>query len=56
VQSGKSDAIAIRIEAEAISYAQLQDRLNRLGHALPDLGTTPGDRVLVCFLTERKRS
>jgi len=49
VREGRGDDDAIRFEDEAITYAELQSRVNRLGNAFLDLGVEPGDRVLVRF-------
>jgi len=49
VETGQGDAVAIRFEDRAITYAELQERVNRLGNALSDLGVQPGDRVMVRF-------
>jgi 2-aminobenzoate-CoA ligase len=49
VHAGRGDAVALRFEDEAITYAELQARVNRLGNALAGLGVDPGDRVLVRF-------
>ncbi|MFB6354650.1 MAG: acyl-CoA synthetase, partial [Halobacteriales archaeon] len=49
VEEGRGDNVAIRFADEEITYAELAERVNRLGNALADLGVEPGDRVLVRF-------
>jgi 2-aminobenzoate-CoA ligase len=49
VESGRADAVAIYFEGEAITYGELQTRVNRLGNVLLDLGVEPGDRVFTRF-------
>lgn len=49
VAEGRGDSDAIYFEDEAITYAELQERVNRFGNALADLGVEPGDRVMVRF-------
>jgi 2-aminobenzoate-CoA ligase len=49
VEDGRSDAVAIYFQGEAITYGELQERVNRLGNALLDLGVEPGDRVFTRF-------
>ncbi|WP_049916968.1 acyl-CoA synthetase [Halogeometricum pallidum] len=47
--SGYDDNPDISFEKGAISYADLQSRVNRFGNALSDIGVEPGSRVLVRF-------
>lgn len=49
VDAGRGDNVAIRFEDDAITYADLQRRVNRLGNALVGQGVEPGDRVVVRF-------
>ncbi|WP_101296794.1 acyl-CoA synthetase [Halegenticoccus soli] len=49
VSEGRGDNVAVRFEDREITYAELRERVNRLGNALLDLGVEPGDRVLVRF-------
>lgn len=49
VENGHSDAVAIYFQDEAITYGELQERVNRLGNALIELGIEPGDRVFTRF-------
>ncbi|RLM53822.1 benzoate-CoA ligase family protein [Halobellus sp. Atlit-31R] len=49
VEEGRGDNVAIRFEDDEITYADLQERVNRLGNALVDEGVEPGDRVIVRF-------
>lgn len=49
VDDGKADNVAIHFEDEEITYTDLQERVNRLGKALLDLGVQAGDRVFVRF-------
>ena len=49
VEAGRGDNVAIRFGDEAITYAELQTRVNRLGNALVAQGVEPGDRVVVRF-------
>ncbi|QHS17726.1 acyl-CoA synthetase [haloarchaeon 3A1-DGR] len=49
VRNGHGDAVAIHFEDEEITYAELQDRVNRMGNALADLGVEAGDRVVARF-------
>ncbi len=39
------DRTALIFEGQLFTFAQLQDRVNRLANALSDLGVSPGDRV-----------
>ena len=43
------DAVALGDGRQALSYAQLNRRANRLAHHLIDLGVGPDDRVAVCM-------
>ena len=49
VEAGRGDNVAIRFGDEAITYEELQTRVNRLGNALSSQGVEPGDRVVVRF-------
>ncbi|WP_256289285.1 acyl-CoA synthetase [Halobellus inordinatus] len=49
VEEGRGDNVAIRFEDREITYAELQERVNRLGNAFLDQGVEPGDRVVVRF-------
>jgi 2-aminobenzoate-CoA ligase len=49
VREGHGDDVAIYFEDEAITYAELQDRVNRFGNVLRDHGVDAGDRVLIRF-------
>ncbi|WP_323192202.1 acyl-CoA synthetase [Halostella sp. PRR32] len=49
VQDGRGDNVAIHFEDEEITYAELQERVNRMGNALLDMGIEAGDRVAVRF-------
>ena len=49
VREGRGDNVAVYFEDETITYEELQERVNRMGNALQDLGVEPGDRVLVRF-------
>ncbi|WP_433631768.1 acyl-CoA synthetase [Halomicrococcus sp. NG-SE-24] len=49
VDAGRGDAPAIHFEGETLTYADLQERVNRLGNALRSLGVEPGERVFVRF-------
>ncbi|ARS89552.1 acyl-CoA synthetase [Natrarchaeobaculum aegyptiacum] len=49
VREGRGDNVAIYFEDEEITYADLQERVNRMGNALRDLGIEAGDRVVVRF-------
>ena len=49
VEGGRGDAPAIHFEGETITYADLQERVNRLGNALQSVGVEPGERVFVRF-------
>ncbi|MCA1789235.1 MAG: amino acid adenylation domain-containing protein, partial [Thioalkalivibrio sp.] len=43
------DAVAVRFDASAVSYAELNARANRLAHALIARGVQPGALVGVCL-------
>ncbi len=45
VREGRGENIAIRFMDRTISYAQLQQAVNRFGNALKSLGVEPQDRV-----------
>jgi 2-aminobenzoate-CoA ligase len=47
VADGRGDRPAIRFPGGVITYGELQQRVDRLGHALRALGVERGDRVLV---------
>ncbi|WP_205596856.1 acyl-CoA synthetase [Halostella salina] len=49
VREGRGDNVAVYFEDEEITYEQLQERVNRMGNALRDLGVESGDRVVVRF-------
>lgn len=49
VEEGRADNVAIRFEDGKITYADLQERVNRFGNALRDLGVGSGERVVVRF-------
>ncbi|RBI58985.1 AMP-dependent synthetase [halophilic archaeon] len=49
VDAGRGDEPAIHFEGETLTYADLQERVNRLGNALRTLGVEPGERVFVRF-------
>jgi len=49
VEEGRGNNVAIRFGDEAITYAELRTRVNRLGNALLTQGVEPGDRVVVRF-------
>ncbi|MFB6297300.1 MAG: acyl-CoA synthetase [Salinirussus sp.] len=49
VTDGHGDDVAIYFEDERITYAALQERIDRFGDALADAGVEPGSRVLVRF-------
>ncbi len=42
------DATALVFEDESLSYAELNQRANRLAHSLRDLGVEPDTRVAIC--------
>lgn len=49
IEGGHGDAPAIHFEGEIITYADMQQRINRVGNVLLDCGVEPGDRVFVRF-------
>ena len=49
VEAGRGEDVAIYFEGEAITYADLARRVNRVGNVLLDLGVEPGHRVFVRF-------
>lgn len=49
VREGRGENVAIYFEDQEITYSELQDRINRMGNALRDLGVESGDRVVVRF-------
>ena len=42
------DAVAVVLEQDCLSYAELNRRANQLGHYLRELGVKPDDRVAIC--------
>lgn len=49
VREGRGDNVAIHFEDSTVTYEELQERVNRMGNALRDLGVEAGDRVLIRF-------
>jgi 2-aminobenzoate-CoA ligase len=49
VDEGHGDRVAIHFEDEAITYADLQSRVNQFGNALAEVGVEAGSRVVVRF-------
>jgi len=49
VAAGRGDRPAIHFEDTTVSYADLAERVNRLGNGLREVGVEPGDRVVVRF-------
>ena len=48
VTAGRADAPALRFQGQVTTYAQLQERANRIAHVLVDeLGIMPGNRILL---------
>jgi benzoate-CoA ligase family protein len=50
LREGRADKIAIECENLRLTYAQLQDRVNRTGNALRKLGVRIEDRVILLML------
>ncbi|GGH57514.1 acetyl-CoA synthetase [Comamonas phosphati] len=49
VKEGRGDRLCIQAEGLRWTYAELQDRANRIAHVLTrDMGLLPGNRVLLC--------
>ncbi|MFI6813446.1 amino acid adenylation domain-containing protein [Nonomuraea sp. NPDC050328] len=42
------DAVALELDGERLTYAELERRANRLAHRLRECGAGPGTRVAVC--------
>ncbi|MFL5385134.1 MAG: amino acid adenylation domain-containing protein, partial [Longimicrobiaceae bacterium] len=42
-------AVAVRFEEESLTYAELNERANRLAHSLAGLGVRPETRVALCL-------
>jgi 2-aminobenzoate-CoA ligase len=49
VEEGHGDNVAIYFEDATITYKELQERINRLGNSLLNLGIEPEDRVVIRF-------
>src|SRR6201989_1213816 len=47
LDEGRGGKIAIRTAHEAVTYAELAERVNRAGNALLELGVKPRDRLLM---------
>ncbi len=47
LEAGHADKVAIRCAGESVTYAQLHDRICRVGNALEALGVGREDRVLM---------
>ena len=47
VQNGRGDATALAFEDQQLTFAELQQVVNRLGNGLTGLGIGPGDRVVL---------
>lgn len=52
VNEGRGGRVALRYNAEEITYAQLAENVNRAGNALLKLGLIPGDRLVMAALDE----
>jgi len=50
VDEGRGDKVAFFHDGGTLTYAQLQDLVNRAGNALLDLGVRPEQRVLCLLL------
>ncbi len=47
IERGFGERVAFFFRDELITYAELQQQVNRVGNAFKDLGVQPGDRVLL---------
>ncbi|MDT9002462.1 amino acid adenylation domain-containing protein, partial [Paucibacter sp. APW11] len=45
----RGEALAVVFEGQGLSYAQLNERANRLAHVLIEAGVRPDDRVAICL-------
>ena len=45
VREGRGDNVAIKFMDQTVSYAQLQEMVNKFGNSLKDVGVEPQDRV-----------
>jgi 2-aminobenzoate-CoA ligase len=45
VREGRGDNVAIKLMDQTVSYAQLQEMVNKFGNSLKDAGVEPQDRV-----------
>lgn len=50
VDTGAGARVAVLAGGEPVTYAELRQRVNRIGHALRSAGVQPGDRVAMRFL------
>ena len=50
VEQGKGDKVALIDDAGRYTYAEVQERVNRAGNALLELGLQPEQRVFMCLL------
>jgi benzoate-CoA ligase len=50
VRDGRGDRLAIVCEDRRVTYRELSDGVNRVGHALRDIGVGAGGRVLLVLL------
>ena len=50
ITEGRGTHIALRHDADEITYAQLAENVNRAGNALLKLGLIPGDRLVMAAL------